>query len=736
MFHPALWRKYKWIALLLLLVTVAGCLPGLRYALQVNNSLQVWFPHDSRELGAYRLFHQRFGSDEQVVLLLPVGDGLRQKEMRERLQKLHRELVACEEIRLVQSPADLRLPVVGPAGVQFRQFLGLSAQQQANVLAEYPVIRQQLFSADGQSVKMIVLLNAELDIDANRGRMVALVQQMAERHWPAEEVAMGGIPVVFAALNALTEAQFGRFVPLTYAVMLLFLALLFGSWRVCAVALLTMGTATMLSLGWYGSLGHQLNLMTVLIPLVVLLLSSLDLVHLLYAWKRNPSGGLSAAVAKVWQASLLTTLTTMLGFLSLLWSPMAILQQFGLFSAIGIGLCLPLTYFFAAWLLPASTKALSAPESLQRASNWYGMVYANRRLWMVGVLLLFALFGWGIGLVRSDTYTLGYLPQSSKTVRDHERLAASLGHYLPLELLLEAPEGGSLTDSAGLHRLWQLSARLHTAGFQPQLGLPQLLALSANRLGAFDTAAMASLAPEALALAEAHFPDWLAQLYHAESGTGRLTIFGPMMSAGKLLDNIEELKGVAAGQAVEVQPAGYLPLYAQLVPLVTSSQTRSLLLAAALIALLLGVYLRSWRLVAVVMLTQLFPLAGMFAWMGWFNLDLDIATASIACIGLSYCVDDSIHFVLSYRRHRRQGDGHQTAMVHTLAETGHAIVLSSLMLSLGFACMMFSSLKTVFLFGMLSAVMVVLALFAQLVIFGLLMHWLWPDESKSKEKTR
>ncbi len=289
-------------------------IPGVQRALVVNNSLEIWFTGDSPELQAYRVYQERFGSDEQVLVALDLkGGGIDTAEAR-KLRILHEALAALDEVASVQSPADLAIPERRITGLVFRQLLDNDPERQLVLLDRFPIIRQQVFSPDLEACKMVVQLNAALDIDAQRGAMVGKIREVVAEHWSADAYAMGGISVVFAALNELTQAQFGLYVPLTYGVMLLFLFVVARSWRVCAIALATMTTATVLSLGVYGWLGHQLNLMTVLIPMVILLLSSLDLMHLLYAWKSRPEAGLAGAIALVWRPALLTTVTTMLGF--------------------------------------------------------------------------------------------------------------------------------------------------------------------------------------------------------------------------------------------------------------------------------------------------------------------------------------------------------------------------------------------------------------------------------------
>ena len=714
------WRRYRVVAGLVILIGVGLSWPGVKDALAVNNSLEIWFDGDSPALDAYRVYQERFGSDEQVLVMLTLrGGGLDTTESR-RLRSLHDALLALDEVASVQSPADLAIPERRLSGLVFEQLLDHAPERQLILLDRFPIIKQQVFSPELDACKLVVQLNADLDIDAQRGAMVDAIKQVVAEHWSADGYALGGISVVFAALNALTEAQFGLYVPITYGVMLLFLWFVARSWRVCAIALATMTTATVISLGAYGWLGHQLNLMTVLIPMVILLLSSLDLMHLLYAWKSRPGAGLEGAIGLVWRPALLTTVTTMLGFLSLLFSPMAILQEFGLYSALGIGLCLPLTYVFAAWLWPQTPTVTQVERADARAQRWQNWLATNRLAVGTGFGVSLLIFIIGISQLRSDTYTLGYLPDDHPVVQDHEKIQATFGAYIPLELLLQPKDGSSFKDSLTFYRLTSLASELAAAGYEPQIGLPQLIELTARQYGAQTPEAVAAKAAVSMATLERRFERWLDLYYDQNSETARLTVFGEMMSAGELGDNIRGMQAIGADASVTMQPAGYLPLYAQLVPYATESQVVSLGMAALLIGLLLWMYFKSWVQMLVVLATQIFPLAGMFGLMGWFGIELDIATASIACIGLSYCVDDSIHFALGYRRHRRLGESHEASMVSTLSHTGHAIVLSSFMLMLGFACMLFSPLKTVYLFGLLSCIMVGLALVSQLVLFGFL----------------
>ncbi|MFN3530295.1 MAG: efflux RND transporter permease subunit [Bacteroidia bacterium] len=717
----ALWMlklKGWWLALLLALLGL-GAAP-LQHALRVNNSLDIWFNQNSPALRDYYAFQQYFGSDEHLIVMLEAEESLLLPQAQKQIHEVHNALLALPEIANVLSGADLRMPEAGPLGLRFRQLFSHSPIRQRQLLDSFPDFRNQLFSSDYRNARLLLQLHDDGNLDNQRAEVVAAVRRVVEKHWDAEAYALGGVSVIFAELNALTELQFGRFLVTAYIFMLLLMWWIFGSWRVCLVAFATMSTATYLCLAVYGSLGFQLNLMTVLIPMLVLLLSILDLVHLLHAWHKQATQPITRAIAEVWKACLLTTLTTMAGFLALCFSPMAILQQFGLFSALGIGLCLPLTWLFALLLLPGNSKSQNQPIAQLKTARLYPWLNKYKGAISLGVMATVLVFGLGVSRLKSDTYTLGYLPANNKVLAEHQRLTEKIGPYMPLEILLIPDTSAQLTDSAGLHALLLWRDKLTASGYHPHFGLPHLLEAASLQTSTALKEQLASHAPQAMKLLKQHYPQLLSAYWDVHSGMGRLTLFGPMQTAQQLADNLDTLSRLHTETAFSVKPAGYLPLYAQLVPYATQSQTRSLVMAAIMISLLLYLYFRDIAMSLRLLCTNAFPVLGMFAFMGFAGIELDIATASIAAIGLSYCIDDSIHFSLRYRRCRKAGQDHADAMKQTYEHTGTAILTSSLVLFMGFACMLFSPLKTVYLFGLLSCVMIVLALLSQLLLFGLL----------------
>ncbi|GAA3933256.1 efflux RND transporter permease subunit [Hymenobacter algoricola] len=726
----------------LLAVVATACVllwPGARAATAVDNSLATWFLKDDPALRAYADFRTRFGNDEVVILVVHDPQTLLQPAYFTRFRALTRQLEALPTVQSVTGPGNARVPGRDLTGASARPLLGpgTGAAQVRAALHDRPTLGGQLFSADYRSARFLVELRNLPDFDNRRAEVLAQVQRVVDAHFSPAQAYLGGVGIVYAGLNALSQHDFGLFLGLGY---LLMFGVFLGLYRNLRLLLYTLGIvalSTYLTFGIYGALGYRLNLMTVLLPIVIILLGIMDSMHVINERNLLARPGSPAladtlqTLRNVFYPCLSTMLTTVAGFLALLTSPMAILQTFGVFAALGIFFCLLFTYLLGVLLLPHTRPA---PRATAAASVWVGQFYqfllARQRLFTALSLLLIAAFAVGTTRLRTDTYTLGYLPADHRVVRDHQAIEATWGPYMPLELLVRPRPGHTLHDTAVVQAAAAFTDSVQTLtgvgrvfGFQSlyQGGLEAQAKGKARRLlasqGALNAVHRQLLTPEYAPLAR--------QFVHEPSGTGRITISGTMLSARQLTAKMDSVLGMARatlGPVATVQPAGYQPMYSGIVRYVTASQTNSLLWSFLLVFALTWAFIRDFRLAVLTVLPNLFPVLVLLGLMGWLGIPLDTATASIAAIVLSFCTDDSIHFIYAYRQRRRAGLSPAEARLTTLTHIGPTIVLTSVILFFGYSSMLLASLKTVELFGALTALAIIGALYGELVIFPLVLE--------------
>lgn len=151
----------------------------------------------------------------------------------------------------------------------------------------------------------------------------------------------------------------------------------------------------------------------------------------------------------------------------------------------------------------------------------------------------------------------------------------------------------------------------------------------------------------------------------------------------------------------------------------------SILLAVLLIALMMGITYRSWKAIIFALLPNSLPLLFTAGMMGWLGISIKPSTVLIFSIVLGIAVDDCIHYLARYyqevKRHNRSTLEH--LRVCTL-ETGGSMIYTSIILFCGFVVFAFSDFGGTQALGIMSAVTLLLAMVANLVLLPTLILWM------------
>jgi predicted RND superfamily exporter protein len=148
----------------------------------------------------------------------------------------------------------------------------------------------------------------------------------------------------------------------------------------------------------------------------------------------------------------------------------------------------------------------------------------------------------------------------------------------------------------------------------------------------------------------------------------------------------------------------------------TSSMLTSLPLALLITLLIAAVILRSVRFALVSIIPIGFVVAGIYAFMAVAGFTVNVVTATIAAIAVGVGIDFSTHFTARFREELELLGDPLEAVRRAGAGTGGALVLSALTSVLGFAVMATAPTPIFSTFGLLTAVMIALALAASLLV--------------------
>lgn len=728
-------RKLFLLKYYLLAATIVAAIllfDGFQKAIQVDNSLTIWFLEDDPALIPYQKFQDNFGNDELIIMVYKPENSLFEKEELERIKSYGDELELHPDVERQWSISNIRLPT-GSFGIANTKLLGDSIvpwEVKARI-ADYPFIENQILNKDSEAVRFVIQLRKADDFDDRRQDIIESIYSLTDQYLNSDRSFFGGVGVLYHALNKLSKEDFGKFLGIGYALMFLLIFLLYKDFRFVLYALITISLATYFTIAIYGALGYKLNLLTTLIPAIIILLCVMDVMHIINEQSEQSIklSGLEksmAALSNVWKACFLTSLTTMAGFLALLASPVAILKVFGAFSALGILFGLLFSYLVGFIMLPNMPLAPLHKKSSKVLVSLQNWVISNQKRTLVlsFTFLLIALIG--ISKLKVDTDSLSYLPDEHIARRDVDSIQNNWGAFMPLEFLIEPTQ--DLNKASFVRAFAQFdSAVVCINGVGGVNSYPSLLAaISKDRYG---KGWRAKLNDKRLLRIQSFLslsnPELELSFVNKTNHIQRFNLEGELVSAGELEKIKQEsifLWNKYLGSYGKVEASGYQSLYSSIVNHVTTSQVRSFGLAFILIFILLLIGLRDPKLSIISLIPNIFPVVIMFGSMGLLKINLDTATASIASIVLSFCIDDTIHFITRYKELRLLKYTPEEARRLTVAKVGRAILLTSIVLFLGYFTMLFGSLKTVVYFGALSAISILAALYSQFFIFPILLN--------------
>tara|TARA_R110001592_G_scaffold43362_1_gene140534 strand:- start:14671 stop:15459 length:789 start_codon:yes stop_codon:yes gene_type:complete len=119
------------------------------------------------------------------------------------------------------------------------------------------------------------------------------------------------------------------------------------------------------------------------------------------------------------------------------------------------------------------------------------------------------------------------------------------------------------------------------------------------------------------------------------------------------------------------------------------------------------------------MLPNMFPISLVLGIMGWFDIPFDVATIMVATMTLGIAVDDTIHYLIWFKRNMKAGMNLQDAVMKTVRDTGKPIVVTSVVLFFGFSVMILSQSVPLQYFGLLTGLSMLFAIIGDLVLWNM-----------------
>jgi predicted RND superfamily exporter protein len=707
----------------------------------------------SPELAAYRDYLAAFGSDELLVIAFEHPELLGREGLatiRALTDELF-EIDGVEDVASLDTAYDVAFGPFGPFAAPLLPDDLEAAPAPAELLAQaraLPMARDGLVDAAGTTTALIVKPHASgLGAEARRTQRSVLEgvdAVLARPEFAGIEFHLAGSPVFNRELERLNTRDNALFTPVAAGLVAVLLALALRSFVATALAMACVGGTVAWVRGAMTLLDVPLNTTTSLLAPLLMVLSVCVVLHVLVRYQRERANGapVAAAVdeieAHVFLPAALTAATTVIGFVSLLVSPIPSVRTFGLFSALGAAVAFAL----GAVAVPAALRVIgpagrAAGRDRSGALISHVAAFSERRAGLIlGVTALLTLAGVAsLPRLRVSTHDGEFFPPDHALNRAYDFIETRLGGITPLEVVFESERPAGLRDPAALAAIAQLQAFLDDEpatlrGVSIADWVDQArdaLEPAEQRALPLDAEGLERVAFVLEAVARDDLPYWVRDDWReARLSTRSLGLDSEQNDA--LLRRVEGAarEALVGVPGVHATVTGLVPVFARMEEYLLDSQVQSFGAALAAIFLVFVVLLRSlgWALVA--MVPNVVPVLLTLAWMAVAGVPLDVVTVMIASITLGVVVDDTIHLLHGFERARGEGMAPGAAMSDALAKSGHALLFTGVVLALGFATLALSEFRPTARFGELTAVTIVVALAAELLLLPALVHALAP----------
>jgi predicted RND superfamily exporter protein len=512
----------------------------------------------------------------------------------------------------------------------------------------------------------------------------------------------------------------------------------FRSWTTAAISLATVGLGVLWTFGAMGWLGWPQNSVTQALAPLLLVIGVCDTLHVLARAaseraaqpQRDLPDTLVHVAGDLGNACVATSLTTAAAFASFAASGLESFVRFGWIAALGVLFALLLTFtllpLLAVRLGIGSLPAERASQRWDRALDRVIEAAMRRPAPLLAVVAAVALVcALGVPRLRVDASFEDLYGEQSDVVRWSRFVGDHLRRPDSLEVTLQAPSDAAAWDPESLRTVERVGESLaDIEGLGPARSLADGVAL-AYQLGNADEPfwrRVPGRAEDARAVLDAlaeHDPVGLRRFADLPARRYRVSLEAEKLAQDdmrRVFAEVDERLARELPPGWSAELTGPLAVVRDMIDEIRSTQISSFAGAGAVVLLLVALFLRSPLAALLAAVPTLLPVVATLGVMGWLGAPLDVGSAMVAAIVIGVAVDDAIHLLAQMQKRRQRGDPLASAMHGAARHVGRAVVTTSCALALGFSSLGLSSWQTISHFGALSALAVLGALCAVLLV--------------------
>jgi predicted RND superfamily exporter protein len=744
-----------------ILISIGIVLLTLFLALQWKNVGMTYneanlLPKNHQANKDYTQFLNTFGEEGNLVVIGVKDNAFFTPNAYKAWNEMMTRLKSHKEVELVVSLNDLKKLQKNDALERFELVplvdqkrtvdQGYLTQIKKQLFTDLPFYEGLLFNKKSGSIRSAVYLKKNVVNSPIRKQFIlkVLVPEVEKFENATHiDLKVSGMPYIRTINTENMKGEIGLFIGAALFITSLIFFLFFRSHRATFISICILIVGVMWSFGTLGLFHYKITILTAIIPPLIIVIGITNCIFLINKYQQeikthhNQAKALQRVISKIGVSTLMTNLTTAIGFATFMITGNDLLFEFGLVTSINVItvylltlMVVPIVYSFMPLPKEKHLNHLSKTYLSSILNSVEHLVRNKRRLiyGIYGILLLFSVIG--VTQMKVSGSLIGEMPKSASFFKDILFFEKEFNGVMPLEIMINTKRKKGVMKASTLRKMDELQTTIDSI---PELSKP----VSIVNLVKYSKQAFYNGNPEYYDLPNSQeqafilsyaknatkgSKDNLMKSYVDKTGQyARITTFMKDIGTEEMAKIEKKLHAkidkIFPSDRYEVTLTGKALVFQKGTSYLVNNLIESLIFAILLIAGLMAYMFRSWKMIFASVVTNILPLCITSGLMGYFGIPLKPSTILVFSIAFGISVDNAIQFMAKYRHDLIQNGGKiKRAVISALHETGVSTFYTSVVLIFGFAIFTLSSFGGTIALGGLISVTLTFAMFANLVV--------------------
>lgn len=741
--HLSLVKKVCIVVFLLITAFSASLLPNLKFSFDFSQ----FFPEEDPDLEFYQDFVAEFGTDDNFLLIAVKNEpNVFEQGFLRKFHAFSEESKEFEFVRESASLTTLSYPLKTSFGYTQLPIIHLndplSYQKDWEKIKEDGLFTNFLIDKDAGST--VVALTTEDNINYQQAELLLSQVRASLKEHQLEEYHILGRAFFLEAIVDMQKSEVLKTSIIAAILVLIILLLVYRSLPLVIISMVSITVSLIIFMGILALWGKELNAMAAFYPVLMLIVGTSDVIHVTDSFIRKIQSGIPrykairSSLREVGLTTLLTSVTTAVGFITLLSSRLASIQDFGINAAIGVMVAYIVVIFFTGSLL------ISLPERLVLGRKSISGKWVNHLLKvntftkkhpkaiLLGTLVFTGLCFWGISMISTNYEFKRTLPNRSEIASDFDFFQENYAGFRPLEIAIMPKNEYSVLDypvALEIEKLMGFLATIPSIGNLQSVNTPFHVLHKAHNLNKSEYLTL----PDNASTFERYKKDvkkmgrqQLERFVNKDETMARVN--GRLQDIGTdnlqvVYQNIENFASTQLDTTkIEVKVTGKSLLLDKNSEYIRRNLLEGLFYGLLLIGIIMVVVFRNFKIFIISLIPNILPILFAGSVLGFLNIPLEASLSVVFAIVFGIAVDDTIHFLGKYKLGITQGLTQEEALQKTFAHTGRALVITTIILFFGFLVLLFSIHQPSITIGIIISVTLVTALVLDILLLPVLIR--------------